>query len=164
MTKTGAAKGDEWETPPDFFEKLNAEFDFSLDCCASKENHKLPRYFTKEDNALERCWPGIVWMNPPYSRPLFTYFLKKAIYEVTEGAASIVVALIPASTDTKDWHNLIMPYADEVRFVKGRVSFVGAPGPPRFPSAVVVFRRVTLPTLRRAYQLLEGPFVSTMER
>ena len=30
-----------WETPDDLFQKLNKEFNFTLDVCANKENHKL---------------------------------------------------------------------------------------------------------------------------
>ena len=43
---------DEWATPADTFSELNAEFHFNLDPCATAENHKCPRYFTKEDDGL----------------------------------------------------------------------------------------------------------------
>lgn len=51
---------DEWETPPDFFEKLNAEFRFTLDPCALPETAKCPTYFTPDDDGLSRPWiaPG----------------------------------------------------------------------------------------------------------
>lgn len=29
-----------WETPQEFFDKLNREFDFTLDACATPENAK----------------------------------------------------------------------------------------------------------------------------
>lgn len=51
---------DEWETPPDFFETLNAEFRFTLDPCALPETAKCPTYFTPDDDGLSRPWiaPG----------------------------------------------------------------------------------------------------------
>lgn len=51
---------DEWETPPDFFEELNAEFRFTLDPCALPETAKCPTYFTPDDDGLSRPWiaPG----------------------------------------------------------------------------------------------------------
>ena len=47
-----------------------------------------------------------------------------------------VVMLAPARTDTRWWHEHVQGIADEVRFLKGRVKFVGpeASSPaPRFP-------------------------------
>jgi hypothetical protein len=35
-----SSKSDEWETPQDLFDKLNEEFHFTLDPCATHENHK----------------------------------------------------------------------------------------------------------------------------
>lgn len=49
---------DEWATPKDFFDRLDAEFNFTLDPCATDENHKCPQYFTKEDDGLGKDWGG----------------------------------------------------------------------------------------------------------
>lgn len=51
---------DDWETPPEFFEVLNAEFRFTLDPCALPETAKCPTYFTPDDDGLSRPWiaPG----------------------------------------------------------------------------------------------------------
>jgi len=56
---------DNWETPQDFFEELSKEFKFTLDVCAEKHNAKCKNYFTKKDDALDKEWNGICWMNPP---------------------------------------------------------------------------------------------------
>lgn len=45
-----SSKTDQWATPKDFFDALNAEFHFDLDPCADEENHKTPDYFTKEQD------------------------------------------------------------------------------------------------------------------
>ena len=57
---------DDWETPQDLFDKLNAEFNFDIDVCASKENAKCERYYSEEDDALSKEWKGYCFMNPPY--------------------------------------------------------------------------------------------------
>ncbi len=43
-------------TPQDFFDKLNKEFNFDLDPCATKENAKCSKYFTKEIDGLKQDW------------------------------------------------------------------------------------------------------------
>lgn len=48
-----------WETPKEYFNKLNKKFKFDLDACASDENHKLDNYFTQQDNALIQKWGGM---------------------------------------------------------------------------------------------------------
>lgn len=47
---------DEWETPQDFFDALDEEFDFQIDAAATSMNAKCPSYFTVKENALERDW------------------------------------------------------------------------------------------------------------
>ena len=44
------SKTDLRATPQDFYDKLNKEFNFTLDPCATDENHKCDKYYTKEDN------------------------------------------------------------------------------------------------------------------
>ncbi len=48
-----SSKTDQWETPQDFFDELNREFNFDLDPCADASNHKTAEYFTKEQNGLK---------------------------------------------------------------------------------------------------------------
>ena len=51
-------ESDEWSTPQDLFDKLNEEFKFTLDPCATAENAKCKRYFTAEQNGLLQDWGG----------------------------------------------------------------------------------------------------------
>ena len=48
----------EWATPQDFFDTLNSEFNFDLDVCATDDNAKCGRYFTKEQDGLKQKWGG----------------------------------------------------------------------------------------------------------
>lgn len=130
-----SSETDEWPTPQDFFDRLNEEFGFELDVCATPENAKCPRYYTKRENGLLQKWTGVCWMNPPYGREIGQW-VKKAYTSALEGAT--VVCLLPARTDTGWWHDYCMK--GEIRFVRGRLKFGNASENAPFPSAVVVFR------------------------
>jgi len=128
----------------DFFNKLNTEFNFTLDPCATAENAKCSKFYTLEDDGLAQDWLNeIVFMNPPYGRQI-KHWIKKAFDESLKGA--IVVCLVPARTDTQYWHDYCMK-ADEVRFIKGRLKFSDKDAAP-FPSAVVVFKGLSFMALK----------------
>lgn len=125
-----------WSTPQDFFNKLNEEFDFTIDVCALPENAKCECYFTPEDDALKQKWTGTCFCNPPYGREIGQW-VEKASKSADEGAT--VVMLLPARTDTKWFHNYVYGKA-EIRFVAGRLKFGGSKNSATFPSMVVIFR------------------------
>jgi len=125
---------DLWSTPQDFYDMVNDQFRFDLDVCATHENAKCERYFTKEDDGLKQEWKGTVWMNPPYGRGIGDW-MKKAYESSKKGAT--VVCLVPARTDTKWWHDYAIK--GDVKFIKGRLKFGGAKSSAPFPSALVVF-------------------------
>ena len=126
----------EWETPDDFFAAVNAEFKFVLDVCATEANTKCAEYITPEQNALAQEWHGPAWMNPPYGRAVGTW-LGKA-HDEAHARGCVVVCLLPARTDTKWWWEWVLK-ANEVRFLKGRLKFVGAPSGATFPSCLAIF-------------------------
>lgn len=127
----------EWPTPIDFFNKLNEEFNFNLDPCATKENTKCSKFYTEEDDGLKQSWDGYnVFMNPPYGREI-SKWVKKA----SEARGGVVVCLLPARTDTKYFHEYIYNKPGvEIRFIKGRLKFGDATNSAPFPSMVVIFR------------------------
>ena len=66
-----SSKTVEWETPQDLFDKLNSEFRFTLDPCATAENAKCRKYYTKGQDGLLQDWTGeTVYCNPPYGRQM----------------------------------------------------------------------------------------------
>lgn len=90
----------EWETPIDFYNALDNEFNFNLDPCAADDNHKCNKYFTKADNGLLKSWGGYrVYCNPPYGREL-TAWVEKAYNEAHKNN-TLIVMLLPARTDIK---------------------------------------------------------------
>lgn len=114
-----------WATPDDLYAELQKEFEFTLDPCPLGGS-----------GGLERSWAGErIYCNPPYGRAIANW-LRKA----TE--AAIAVFLLPARTDTRWWHDYALK-AQEIRFLKGRLSFKRTDGRrsrATFPSVILVYR------------------------
>lgn len=128
-----SSKTDLWETPQALFDELNREFGFQTDVCALPENAKCDEFYTQEQDGLSQQWTGVCWCNPPYGRQVGKWVKKAAESDAT------VVMLLPARTDTKWFHDYILPNA-EIRFIKGRLKFGGNKNSAPFPSMVCIFR------------------------
>jgi len=129
----------DWETPQDFFDELDKEFNFTLDPCATKKTAKCKKFYTKEDDGLSKSWyRERVFCNPPYGSEI-----KKWVEKCSKEKAKVVM-LIPARTDTKYFHEYIYNKPNtEIRFIKGRLKFGGnqkGSGSAPFPSMLVIFR------------------------
>ena len=126
---------DEWATPQDLFDKLDATFHFTLDPCATPENAKCAKFYAKEQDGLKQDWGGaVIWCNPPYGREIGKWIQKCAEHR------GVAVMLIPARTDTRWWHSYIDKNPDaHVYFIKGRLKFGDGKNPAPFPSAIVVY-------------------------
>jgi len=134
-----SSKTDQWATPQDFFDELNAEFHFTLDAAADSTNHKCVNYYSKEIDGLSQPWvvpAGGVFCNPPYGREIGLW-VKKAYEESLRG--QLIVMLLPARTDTKWFHDYILGKA-EIRFVRGRLKFGNSNNSAPFPSMVVIYK------------------------
>jgi phage N-6-adenine-methyltransferase len=130
---------DHWATSPEFMALLEAEYGpFDLDPCCREETAKAPRFYTPKENGLLQPWEGRIFCNPPFSRP--APWIKRAIEAAKSG--HLVVMLLPVKTDTKWFHDLVLPYA-QLRFIRGRLTFYGWKGTPltaaRFPNMIAVF-------------------------
>lgn len=109
---------DNWATPKEFYDILYKEFNFDYDPCPYNENE-----ITDDINGLLIPWKGqSIFINPPYSRSIKEQFVLKAITYAKTGLATCVL-LLPVSTSTKLFHDHILPNADDIRFVKGRIKF-----------------------------------------
>jgi len=133
--------GDDWATPWQFVRELEREFGpFDLDPCATPRTAKAARFYTIEDDGPSQPWTGRVFCNPPYSNK--ELWLSKAIESAKAGAT--VFMLLPASTETAWFHDLVLPHASEVRFLRGRIRFLGYLGTeipqPRNGSMLVIYR------------------------
>ena len=96
-----SSKSAEWETPKSLFATLDREFGFDLDACATDENHKWEKYFTRERNGLAQSWAGHrVWCNPPYGRTIKDWvekaYTESKIGEMLDSAADLFFAVVYA--------------------------------------------------------------------
>ena len=128
---------DEWATPQHIFDEWNRDYHFDLDVCATPENAKCKKFFTRADDGLAQVWTGSCWMNPPYRREIGLW-VEKAWRSVDKEQADFVVCLLPARTDTKWFHDYCWKYG-RVYFIRGRLKFGGATNSAPFPSMIVVF-------------------------
>lgn len=143
-----SSASDEWSTPQKLFDELNDEFKFTLDPCATAENAKCKKFYTKADNGLRLSWKGErVFCNPPYSKNQIGLWLEKAtVGKLDDGTFSVF--LIPARTDTRWFHYYIWDkyyhrpyiYIEQLRFLKGRLKFGDSKNSAPFPSMIVIFR------------------------
>ena len=103
--------GDDWKTPDDFYKSLNDIYHFDFDPCPYQSNF----------DGLKIEWGGANFINPPYSRKLKEAFVKKALEESKKG--KICVLLLPVSTSIALFHDVILPNAKKIEFVRGRLKF-----------------------------------------
>lgn len=127
------SKSDKWQTPSSVYDPLNAEFGFNYDPC--------PITWKEGDvDGLTTEWGSSTFCNPPYSK--VAKWIKKAHDEWRKGKT--VVMLINAITDTVAFHEYIYGKA-EIRFIKGRISFIDPNNPTKKqpnvkPSMVVIYK------------------------
>jgi len=87
-------------TPDIIWKDLTDEFDFTVDACASEENHLLPKFYTKENSCLDKDWTDEV----VYCHPMFDIYIPKFVKKAYEADATTVM-LLPASTHTRYFHS-----------------------------------------------------------
>lgn len=119
---------DRWKTPDDFYRILDDEFSFDSDPCPldADEDALASLFF---DWSKKR-----VFCNPPYGR-LIEKFLLRGL------ECQLAVFLLPARTDVKWFHDIVLPNATEIRFIRRRLKFGTENKEAPFPSMVVVFRK-----------------------
>lgn len=113
MKNRNLEHSDNWATPKELYDKLNAEFKFDFDPCPLHSDF----------DGLDIEWGKSNYINPPYTRQLKEAFVIKAIEESKKG--KVCVMLLPVSTSTKLFHKQILPNAKDIRFLEGRVRFLG---------------------------------------
>lgn len=103
---------DDWQTPEWLLKEIKEEFGDFFDPCP----------LNADFDGLSIPWMKVNYINPPYSRIIKEAFIRKAYQESLSGKNCIM--LLPVSTSTKIFHEIIYPHA-ELRFLKGRVKFIG---------------------------------------
>lgn len=113
-----------WQTPPEIFDPLMAEFNFDVDAAADEVTKRVPHYLT--DALGSSRWPGkSVWLNPPYGN-MIEPFVRRACSEAS--LDRVIVALIPFRCRAAWWHECVIGKASEVRCVRKRIRFIRPDG------------------------------------
>ena len=132
-----SSASEEWATPNNFFYDLLGFFRFDLDSCATTDNRKVYKFYSKEQDALSIPeWDSktCVWCNPPYGRKIGEW-VKKCDEQHRVYNRSVVM-LIPARTDTKWFHEYIYGKYP-ILFIRGRLHFNNSKHAAPFPSMLV---------------------------
>jgi site-specific DNA-methyltransferase (adenine-specific) len=145
---------EEWGTPLDLYKKLDEEFHFETDPCTTKDNPlNCNTFYTKEENGLDKPWINNTFINPPYGKHIGEWVKEARARQIgfydywKQRHHKDIVMLLPVRTDVKWFHDYIWYLPEntargyiEIRFIKGRLKFVGATNPAPFPSMLVIFR------------------------
>lgn len=118
---------DNWLTPESVLDRVREVGPIGLDPCTTLGNPTgAAEWHTDDGTPLgERVWPqvaswGVVFMNPPYSEQ--QEWVARACGHAAEYGAA-VLSLIPARTDTRLWHRIVVPNAAAICFWRGRLRF-----------------------------------------
>lgn len=178
LTATGNV---ERATPPDVFAWLDRQFRFDLDVCATPENAKCSRYFTRDDNGLAQEWGTRSFMNPPFGKSIGDW-VRKARDTAALRSNAVVVCVLPSRVDAEWWRRFVLQddrgngavglargstydFNQQVLALRfenlqvrvwhfgERVAFDGLASGAPFPTSVVVFSSALAPRPRIA-----GPF------
>ena len=145
---TNKANRNDWATPQELFDVLDAEFHFTVDAAASAENAKCARYWTEADDALSIIWTGeTVFCNPPFGRSdgnkvhgLPTWINKARGEHRDDVKGTTCVILTPCDPST-GWFKVAHAFADQVRVLTPRPKYVPPEGikASSAPSSTAVF-------------------------
>lgn len=122
----------EWETPPDLWEAIEARFGkIKTDVCASEENTKCGlSYFDKYHDALRSPWirPDCflsAYCNPGFKKPL--PWAEKAYSEAQRHEDALVLQLGLTNHSAK-WWGYAHDMAIKALLLRPRPQFIAAPG------------------------------------
>lgn len=118
MKNKNITENNNWATPDYFYNPLNEKYNFDFDPCPLNTGEITP-----ESDGLLIKWGERNFINSPYSRKLKEAFVNKAV-EVSKNGA-LCVMLLPVSTSTALFHDVIQPNAKEIIFVRKRIKFKG---------------------------------------
>jgi len=118
MKNRNLNNSDNWATPKALYDELDSEFKFDFDPCPLNTGE-----ITADSDGLVIDWGQRNFINPPYSRKLKEEFVIRAAE--FKGKGRLCVMLLPVSTSTKLFHDVVSPNADDIRFLRGRVKFEG---------------------------------------
>lgn len=139
ISKRNPSANENWQTPHEILSGLEKMGGVYFDPTTTKENPVGAQCIRTPDcvpDGLDTNWNEfgeLTFVNPPY-RALWYAKLHREL--VRRRASSEIVALLPAKPGTA-WFQKLIVHADAVIFVRGRLTFEGAPDPAPFESALI---------------------------
>lgn len=124
----------EWYTPIEYIEtarKVLGEID--LDPASSAIANKIikaKKFYSTDDDGLNKKWRGRVWMNPPYSSELIGQFTAKLCEHIRSGDITEAIVLVNNATEA-EWFEDMADLASTVMFTYSRVKFLDVDLNPR---------------------------------
>jgi hypothetical protein len=106
-----------WGTPRGLKAELTACYNLDPEFDPCPMNCDLSKF-----NGLKVPWPERTFCNPPYDLAGKTRFVMKAFEEAQSG--KVVVLLLPVSTSTKLFHEIIYPHGN-IKFLTYRPKYEG---------------------------------------
>lgn len=120
-----SSNNQDWRTPQATYELLNKEFNFNFDPCPPNPSF----------DGLTVDWQERNFINPPYKD--VAKWVRKGYEESLKG--KLCVFLVASRTGTKWFQDYCLPFAKEIRFIKGRLRFGESKNSAPFDSVVIVF-------------------------
>ena len=127
----GCLDNNEIETPDNLLKAIRDEFGEFFDPCPFVGRGKVPDF---DGTTVE--WGKVNYVNPPYNN--VEPWCVKAIDEGRKGKTSVM--LVPVRTGTRYWQNYVYPFADQLRFLSGKIIFKGYKKPSPHHLVIVVYR------------------------
>lgn len=123
-------KNDDVETPDEFLEQLQDEFNVEefFDPCPIRCDL---RYY----DGLEMDWGKKNFVNPPYSS--LPQWLRKAAEQLEKGNESLV--LVPMRANRNYWRDFVDPYVREIQMYTCSFTFVGYKNPLPIPLCLLLY-------------------------
>jgi phage N-6-adenine-methyltransferase len=130
--KSLSTGNEEWHTPARYVQLVcDVLVKIDLDPASNDIANRTvgaTRWFTREDNALDKEWHGpSVFMNPPYSRGVISRFVDKLLEERHADRVEQAIVLTHNFCDARWWHKLVHA-SEAVCFTNRRIRFESPTG------------------------------------
>lgn len=126
-----SSRNQAWATRPETFAAIEKQLgrSYNIDPCAQDKTAKCKNYITAEmdmfsiPNWAERFHLKSLaaFMNPEYGAKQADFI--KALIDQIKACGGYGDVLIPSRTDTALYHDVLVPYAQTIRYVRGRLIF-----------------------------------------
>ena len=117
----------EWYTPRQYVEAARSVLGaFDLDPASSETANlivKAEKFYTVDNDGLNKPWRGRVWLNPPFTSGLIEQFVDKLLAEINSQNVTSAIVLCDNATET-NWFCKLAARATVICFTNHRINFI----------------------------------------